>query len=128
MVAREPQVEGEAARKGQTVSDFMQWVAHGIKRGRFEMNSRAALYLFALVTALTLVAATYLMLVSRTAARGRHIQQLQGELFRLQRENAQLEVRLATEGSVSHLRERAIALGFTSDGQVEFLLPMAREW
>ena len=107
------------------MSDFMQWVTHGIKRGRFEVSSRTVLYLFALVVVLTLLAASYLMLVSRTAARGRHIQQLGAELFRLQRENEQLEVELAAESSVSRLWERAIALGFTSDEPVEFLLPTA---
>ncbi len=67
------------------MSDFMRWVTHGIKRGQFEMNRRMAVYLFTFVVVLTLAAALYLMLVSRTAARGRRIQQLQVELFRLQR-------------------------------------------
>ena len=104
------------------MSDFMQWVTHGIKRGRFEMSPRTALYVFALIVVLTLVAALYLMLVSRTAARGRHIEQLQMELFRLQRENEQLEVEIAREGSISRLRERAIELGFVPAERVEFLL------
>lgn len=104
------------------MSDFMRWVTHGVKRGRFEMGPRAALYLFVLVAVLTLVAGLYLMLVSQTAARGRHIQQLQAELFRLQRENEQLEVELAREGSVSRLWERALELGFTPQ-EPEYLRP-----
>jgi cell division protein FtsL len=104
------------------MSDFMQWVTHGIKRGRFEVNRRTALYLFAPVVALALVAALYLTLVSRTAAQGRHIEQLRTELFRLQRENEQLEVEVARAGSVSRLRERALALGFAPAERVEFLL------
>lgn len=107
------------------MSDFMRWVTHGIKRGRFEMGPRTALYLIMLVVVLTLVAGLYLMLVSQTAARGRHIQQLQAELFRLRRENEQLEVELASEGSVSRLLERAIELGFTPQETVEFLQPVA---
>ncbi len=106
------------------MSDFIQWVTHGIKRGRFEMNSRTALYLFAPVVVLALVAALYLMLISRTAARGRYIEQLRAELFRFQRENEQLEVEIAREGSVSRLWERAIGLGFTPAERVEFL-PLA---
>jgi len=109
------------------MSDFMQWVTHGIKRGRFEVSHRTALYLFAPVIALTLVAALYLVLVSRTAAQGRHIEQLRTELFRLQRENEQLEIEVASEGSVSRLRERALALGFVPAERVEFLLPAAGE-
>ena len=107
------------------MSDFMRWVTHGIKRGRFEMGPRTALYLFVFVVVLTLVAGLYLTLVSRTAARGRHIQQLQAELFRLRRENEQLEVDLASGGSVSRLWERAIELGFTPQEPVEFLRPVA---
>lgn len=99
----------------------MKWMTHGIKRGRFDMNRRTAVYLSTIVLVLTLTAALYLMLVSRTAARGRHIQQLQVELFRLQRENAQLEVDIAREGSISQLWERAAELGFAPAGQVEFL-------
>jgi hypothetical protein len=106
------------------MSDFMQWATHGIKRGRFEMSSRTALYLFAPVAMLTLTAALYLMLVSRTAARGRHMEQLRVELFQLQRENEQLEVEIAREGSVSYLRERVVNLGFIQAEQVE-LLPLA---
>jgi len=107
------------------MSDFMQWVTHGIKRGRFEMSPRAALYSFALVAGLTLVVALYLVLVSRTAACGRHIEQLQEELFGLQRENEQLEVEIARAGSISRLRERVIELGFVPAEWVEFLLPAA---
>jgi hypothetical protein len=105
------------------MSDFMRLVTHGIKRGRFEIRSRAALYLFAPVVALTVVAALYLTLVSRTAARGRHIEQLRVELFRLQRENQQLEVELASAASVSRLWERAIGRGFVPAERVEFLRP-----
>lgn len=107
------------------MSEFMEWITHGIKRGRFEMNRRAVLYLSSLVVTLALVAALYLVLVSRTAARGRHIQQLQAEWFQLQRENQQLEVMIASEGSVSRLWERAVASGFTPAGDVEFVQPVA---
>jgi hypothetical protein len=104
------------------MSDFMQWVTHGIKRGRLEMSSRLAFYLFAPVASLAIVAALYLMLISRTAARGRHIEQLRTELFRLQRENEQLEVDIAREGAISDLWERAVELGLVPAEQVEFLL------
>jgi len=106
------------------MSDFMQWATHGVKRGRFEMGPRMALYLFVLAVALTLVAALYLTLVSRTAAQGRHIQQLQVELSRLQRGNEQLEVDVAREGSISSLRERVVELGLAPAERVEFL-PLA---
>jgi hypothetical protein len=103
------------------MADFMEWVTHGIRRGRLEMDPRTALYLFTLVAGLTLVVALYLVLVSRTAACGRHIEQLQDELFRLQRENKQLEVDVARAGSISRLWERAIELGFVPAEWVEYL-------
>ncbi|OQY22066.1 MAG: hypothetical protein B6I35_06985 [Anaerolineaceae bacterium 4572_32.2] len=108
------------------MSNFMQWVTHGIKRGRFEMSLRTILYIFALVVALTLTATVYLMLVGHTAARGRHIEQLRTELLWLRRENEQLEVDVAEEGSISHLWDRAVEMGFALAEQVEFLaLPVS---
>ncbi len=103
------------------MSGFMQWVTHGIKRGRFEVDRHTAFYLLAFVVGMTLVAAVYLMLVSHTAARGRHIQQLQAELFRLQRENQQLEVEIARASAVPYLWQRATEMGFVPAEQVEFL-------
>jgi cell division protein FtsL len=105
------------------MSDFIEWAAHGIKRGRFESNRRTVGYVVAVVLVLTLIAAFYLMLVSRTAAQGRHIQQLQAEWFQMKRENEQLRVDLARVRSVERLRERADALGFIVPEQVEFLYP-----
>jgi cell division protein FtsB len=102
------------------MSDFVAWATHGVKRGRFEMNRRTLTYAAALALSLTLAAALYLMLVSQTAARGRHIQQLQAELYQLQRENHQLEVEIARKGSVKALRERALEMGFGPAERVEF--------
>jgi hypothetical protein len=68
-----------------------------------------------------LVATLYLMLVSQTAARGRHIEQLRVELAWLKKENEQLEVEIAEADSVSRLWNRAIELGFVPADQVEYL-------
>ena len=103
------------------MSDFMQRVTHGIKRGRFEISRRTILYVSVFVVGATLVATLYLMLVSWTAASGRHIEQLRTELLWLRRENEQLEVKIAQEGSVSILWERAVELGFGPAEKVEFL-------
>jgi hypothetical protein len=103
------------------MSDFLSWVTHGVKRGRFELNSRAVVALFAAVVALTLVTALYLALVSRTAAQGRHIERLQAEVFRLQRENQQTAVAIAEACALPRVMSRAEALGFVPADQVEFL-------
>ncbi|MEA3374887.1 MAG: hypothetical protein U9R72_01610 [Chloroflexota bacterium] len=103
------------------MSDFLEWVTHGAKRGRFEMDSRAAAALAVVVGTLTIVMALYLILISRTAAQGRTIEQLQAELFRLQRENHQLAVKIAEESAVSRLWERAQTLGFVPAEEIEFV-------
>lgn len=95
----------------------------GAKSGRLEMDRRVFLGALAVVVVVALVAALYLMLVSRTAAQGRHIQRLQSELYRLRRENEQLEIDVAREASVQRLWERALQLGFVfpTIDDVEFL-------
>jgi hypothetical protein len=100
----------------------MQWVTHGIKRGKFKMDRRGIYYLIAIALGLTAIAGLYLMLVSGTAAQGRHIQQLNAKLFRLERENEQLEVEIARNWAVSDMIIRARDLGFVPAEQVEFLL------
>jgi cell division protein FtsL len=103
------------------VSGFLEWVTHGFKRGRFELNSRAAVAIFAIVVALTLVTSLYLALVSQTAAQGRRIEQLQAEVFRLQRENERTMVEIAQESAIPRLMSRARALGLAPAERVEFL-------
>jgi Tfp pilus assembly protein PilN len=103
------------------MSQFLEWATHGVKRGRLEVRSRPTVVLTVIVVGLTLVAAVYLMLVSRTAAQGRRIEQLQTEIFRLQRENEQLTVEIAEVSAMPHLMERAAALGYATPAQVEFL-------
>jgi cell division protein FtsL len=109
------------------MSNFMQWVTHGIKRGRFEMNRRTILYASVVVALLVVIAALYLMLVSQTAARGRHIEQLREELAWLKKENEQLEVDIAKASSIARLYRRAVELGFVQVEQVEYLALTAEE-
>jgi len=103
------------------MSHFLEWATHGVKRGRLELRSRPTVVLTFIVVVLTLVAAVYLMLVSRTAAQGRRIEQLQTEIFRVQRENEQLAVEIAEVSAIPQLGERAAALGFAAPERVEFL-------
>jgi cell division protein FtsL len=105
------------------MSSFLEWATHGVKRGRLELDSRPVVLLFGIVVVLALVAALYLALVSRTAAQGRRIEQLQTEVFRLQRENERLAVEIADVSAIPRLIERANALGFAPAEQVEFLMP-----
>lgn len=102
------------------MSDFVEWVTHGVKRGRFEMDSHSAVALSIVAGTFTVVIALYLIVISRTAARGRHIEELQADIFHLQRENQQLMVEIAEESAVPRVRERAEALGFVPAEEIEF--------
>lgn len=102
--------------------DSLEWATHGVKRGWLELDSRPVVLLSVVLGGLTLVAALYLVLVSRTAAQGRRIEQLQTEIFALQRANEQLAVDIADVSAVSQLTERARALGFVPAEQVEFMV------
>ena len=105
----------------------MQWVTHGIKRGRFEMSRRTAIYAFVVVVLLTLVAVVYLTLVSRTAARGRRVEQMRWELVWLEKENKHLEVQIAEKSAVTDLLKRAAEQGFIQAQQVEYIYLTAEE-
>ncbi len=103
------------------MSDFVEWVTHGVKRGRFDIDSRAAVGFSIAVVTFTVVTALYLILISQTAARGRYIEGLQAEIFRLQRANQQLEVEIAEHSAISRMRERAEALGLVPAEEIEFV-------
>ena len=104
------------------MSDFLKWATHGAKQGWLELDSRPVVLLSAIVLVLTLAAALYLGVVGRTAAKGRRIEQLQAEIFRLQRQNEQLAVEIAEVSSFPELDERARALGFAPAERVEFMV------
>lgn len=103
------------------MSDFVKWVTHGVKRGKFEMGSGGAVALSLVVVALTLVTALYLILISRTAARGRYIEGLQAEVFHLQRQNEHLLVEIAEQSAISRMRQRAEALGLVPADVIEYV-------
>jgi hypothetical protein len=109
------------------MSDCVQRVTHGIRRGGVDLSPRAILVLSGAFLTLAFLAALYLGLVSQAAARGRHIEQLRAELIHLQRENEQLEVDVARAGSVSRLWERAAERGFVPAERVEYLSPVGGE-
>ncbi len=104
-------------------TSLVTWVAHGIKRGRFEWDRRKVRWAIAAVLTVTLIASAYLLVTSHTAAQGRRIEQLRADLLRLEAENEGLEEEIARAAATSRLNERAARLGFVPVGaeQVEFL-------
>jgi hypothetical protein len=103
------------------MTGFVNWVTHGTKLDGDWSARRISLRLVAVVAGFLVVGVLYLLLVSHTAARGRRIQDLQGEIIRLEREIEHIEVQIAREGSIERLRARADALGFEPAVDVEFL-------
>ena len=94
---------------------------------RQKVKRRAWVSVVLLSLVVLVLAATYLSLVGQNAARGRHIQQLQSEYFRLRRENAQLEVKIAQAGSVETLRRRAVeelGLEVVPPERMDFVTPV----
>ena len=116
------QVKAASNMSRGTMTDFVGWVRHGIKRGGLAANRRAVLGVWALIVSASVVSGLYLALVGHVAAQGRHIQQLQAQLFQLDRENQQIEVDVAREQTVPALRERAAALGLVPAEKVEFVV------
>ena len=72
-------------------------------------------------TAVWLIAAAHLGLVSWTMVSARRVQNLRDDLARLQRDNALLERRVARMESVSRLLAEAEAEGFVLPSHVEFV-------
>ncbi len=98
-----------------------EWTGHGVKRTGWNLDPRAAFSGLALVCGLALMAAFYLALASQTAVLGRHLQEMEATRVVLVRENARLYDQIARAGSVSQLRQRALAAGFAPGENIVFL-------
>lgn len=75
-------------------------------------DAQAAMGWFVIVALAALVGAIYLNQASNIAARGRLVQDLQGQLGDLRRENAALERTIAEAQSLDRLQQEAARLGF----------------
>ena len=82
-----------------------------MRRGPPEMDRRMFFVVLAVIVVIAMVAAMYLVVVSRTANQGRRIQRLRRELADKERNNAHLEVSIARASSAHSLYERALELG-----------------
>lgn len=76
------------------------------------------------VLALAMISALYLDVTSQTAILGREIQTLRADTSELQRENADLQTRLASLFSTSTMQARALAMGFrpAEAGEIHYLV------
>ena len=98
-----------------------------MKRGArgdwLEMDRRTFLAALAVVVVIAMLAAMYLLVVSRTAGQGRRIQSLRKSLADQQRQTSHLRVSIARASSAHSLYERAIELGLVpaSNDQLLFV-------
>jgi hypothetical protein len=76
-----------------------------------------------LVTGAAMIAALYLDVTARAAVAGREIQDLRFEIIAVQRENADLETRLAKLTSSDEMERRARALGYrpVQPGELDYV-------
>jgi len=70
-----------------------------------------------------MIAAIYLDVTARTAVAGREIQELRVEITTIQRENADLETRLADLTSTAVMQQRALTLGYrpVEPGELDYV-------
>jgi cell division protein FtsB len=70
-----------------------------------------------------MIAALYLDVTARAAVAGRDIQELRSEITAIQRENADLETRLADLTSTAVMQQRALALGYrpVKPGELDYV-------
>ena len=75
------------------------------------------------VIGVAMVAAIYLDVTARTAVTGREIQELRVQITTVQRENADLETRLADLTSTAAMQRRALELGFRTvqPGELDYV-------
>jgi hypothetical protein len=76
------------------------------------------------VLALAMISALYLDVTSQTAILGREIQTLQYDTSETERENADMQTRLATLLSTRTMETRALAMGFrpAEAGEIQYLV------
>ena len=100
------------------------WLPHGFKRAPSLFRAQAALGWGVVVALMALLGVVYLTLGSDSIVAGYRIQQMTWELTKLQRENAQLEARIAEFEAVGDLQKRGREMGFVPAGheEIEYLV------
>ena len=90
----------------------MELISHGIKRNPNKLEGRATFGMLIMLVVLSLLGWIYLTQASHVATTGRRIEELQIDKARLEQQNLELMVEIATLESVSRLAARAQELGF----------------
>lgn len=98
-------------------------IIHAYKQAPWRVQRQYVGAFLLAVIVLSLVAALYLDLSSRTTLAGREIQELQVEITNIQRSNADLETELANLTSSAVMQQRALELGYrpVKPGELDYI-------
>jgi hypothetical protein len=102
----------------------MELISHCIKKNPNKLEGRATFGMLIMLVVLSLLGWIYLTQASHVATTSRRIEELQIDKARLEQQNLELRVEIATLESVSRLAERAQELGFQTAAldDAEFLV------
>jgi cell division protein FtsL len=98
-------------------------IIHAYKQAPWRVQRQwVGVFLLAVIGA-AMVAALYLDVTARAAVTGREIQELRAQITTVQRENADLETRLADLTSTAAMQRRALALGYrpVQPGELDYV-------
>ena len=87
-------------------------IIHAYKQAPWRVQRQWVGVFLLAVIGVAMVAALYLDVTARTAVTGREIQELRVQIITVQRENADLETRLADLTSTAAMQRRALELGY----------------
>ncbi len=98
-------------------------IVHAYKQAPWRVQRQyvGAFLLFVIVA--SMIAALYLSVTAQAAVTGREIQELRFEITGIQRDNADLQTRLANLTSTAVIEQRALQLGYrpVKPGELEYL-------
>ncbi|MBV6449588.1 MAG: Cell division protein FtsL [Anaerolineales bacterium] len=98
-------------------------IVHAYKQAPWRVQRQyvGAFLLFVIVA--SMIAALYLSVTAQAAVTGREIQELRIEITGIQRDNADLQTRLANLTSTAVIEQRALQLGYrpVKPGELEYL-------
>jgi cell division protein FtsL len=98
-------------------------IIHAYKQAPWRVQRQwVGVFLLAVIGA-AMVAALYLDVTARAAVTGREIQELRTQITTVQRENADLETRLADLTSTAAMQRRALELGYrpVQPGELDYV-------
>jgi cell division protein FtsL len=98
-------------------------IIHAYKQAPWRVQRQWVGVFLLAVIGVAMVAALYLDVTARTAVTGREIQELRIQITTVQRENADLETRLADLTSTAAMQRRALELGYrpVQPGELDYV-------